>query len=602
MFYNPLDKFYKSQTGAVCEDTLVTFRVTGNFKDCVLVLCKDFSEQEQRYVMTRQDGYFECSCQFEVGLYWYYFDLLDSTFIGKGDNYRGVITDSPKAFQLSVYHSDYEVPSWMNGGIIYQIFPDRFNKSGDFAVKESHKVYHENLNDTPIYKPNIHGQVLNNDFFGGNFNGITEKLDYLKDLNVTVIYLNPIFKAYSNHRYDTGDYGTFDPLLGTEQDFKKLITEAKKRGIKIILDGVFNHTGDDSLYFNKYGRYDTVGAFQDANSPYKSWFKFINYPNEYESWWGIMTLPAVNKTNSGYVDYIAGENGILQKYIKMGVAGWRLDVVDELPGSFVRKIRSAVKGASKNAIVIGEVWEDASNKISYGNRRQYFLGKELDSVMNYPLKNAILCYVKTGNQDAISYTVKEQLDHYPTKVVHALMNLLSTHDTFRLLSELGEIDGNSMSKDKMAVTSLADDLLSRAKIKMKLATLLQFTLCGVPSIYYGEEAGMQGYRDPLNRKFYPWDNQDKEILDWYKFLGSLRGRYSCFKTGNYTEICSRDGVFGFKRSDDVSEIAIFTNVSNAPETLVFEGTLKDLYTGNQFTNRIKIMPMSFLILTKELEA
>lgn len=600
MIFNPIDKFYKSQIGAVCEKTPVTFRVMGDFKDCVFVLRRDFCDDKTYYSMQKKDGYFECVVEFSLGLYWYYFQIDEDSFISINDALEGEISSEIKEFQLSVYDSNFLTPKWIQGGIIYQIFPDRFNRSKDKKIiKEKNKVYHDDLTKNPVFAPNKNGQVMNNDFFGGDFKGVIEKLDYLKELNVSAIYFNPIFKAFSNHRYDTGDYMVIDQLLGSEDDFKLLIKEAKARGIDIILDGVFNHTGDDSIFFNKYNNYNSLGAFQDSNSPYKDWYKFINYPSTYESWWGITTLPAVNKENLEYINYITGTDGVLQKYLKMGVKGWRLDVVDELPANFVRKIRSSVKEVDADAIIIGEVWEDASNKIAYDERREYFLGKELDSVMNYPLKDAIINYVKSGDTYLLSKTVKEQIDHYPTFVLNSLMNILSTHDTFRILSSLSDHDFSDMSKEQMSNFYLQDEQLLVAKQRLKVATLLQFTFCGVPSIYYGEEVGMQGLRDPLNRKFFPWGNEDVEILSWYKFISKLRTDYSCFASGNFIEIYNQDGVYGYKRFDENSEIAIFLNMTERDIGLDFDGSLFDLFNECFLENKATIEPFSFKILANK---
>ncbi len=598
-YYNPLDNFYKSQIGAIKAQTKITFRVKGDFGSVVFVCRNDETNDIIRQPMTFIDGVFSVSLEFERGLYWYFFDLCNGEFIGLGNHYGGIITSNPKNFQLSVFESDYCVPKWLKGGLIYQIFPDRFYSYDKNKTIEEGKVLHEIWGETPVYKPNEKGKIINNDFFGGDFKGIIEKLPYIKSLGATVIYLNPIFKAYSNHRYDTGNYMEVDQLLGTEEDFELLINKAADYGIKIVLDGVFNHTGDDSLYFNKYGRYGEDGAFCNPNSKYRSWFKFSDYPNTYESWWGITTLPATDKNNLDYIDYITGKNGVIEKYTALGVGGWRLDVVDELPEHFVKAIRNAVKGVNSDAVIIGEVWEDASNKIAYGIRRKYFQGKELDSVMNYPLKNAILDFVTTGNVKTLSYTIKEQIDHYPKMVLDSLMNLLSTHDTFRLLSALSGIDATLMSKDDMAKSILSGVELEKAILKLKVATLLQFTLCGVPSIYYGDEIGMQGFKDPLNRGCFPWGKENQEILSWYRLLSNIRTNYSVFSDGEFVEEYSTNGVYAFKRFDKNTEVMIFINISNKTICAEFDGAIKDLITDKVYKNKMEFLPNTFAILVCE---
>ncbi len=597
IYYNPIDRFYKSTVGAVCADEKITFRVKGNFNSVVFILKFDKDNTEKWFSMDKKKDCFEISLSFLPGLYFYCFSIGDGKFIGADDNLLGAISYEPKFYQLTCYKTDYDVPSWINGGVIYQIFPDRFNRAKKEKTIEKNKVLHSNWLDMPIFEPNEYGQVVNNDFFGGDIEGIIEKLDYLVDLGVTVIYLNPIFKAFSNHRYDTGDYMSIDPLLGNENDFIKLIEIANSKGIKIVLDGVFNHTGDDSLYFNKYGNYNSVGAYQSQDSKYYDWYNFKSYPDDYEAWWGIKILPSVNENSKSYVDFITGKNGVLEKYTKLGIGGWRLDVVDELPSHFVKAIRKAVKKVNKKAVIIGEVWEDASNKISYGERREYFQGEELDSVMNYPLKNAILDYVKNGYAKSLSKTIKEQIDHYPNKVLHSLMNILSTHDTVRLLTAVGGREMNGKSKHEMSKTEILNDEIKLAKQKLKIATLLQFTLCGVPSIYYGDEIGMQGYVDPLNRKCFPWGKEDFELINWYKFLSSLRKEYDAFTCGEFIELYAKDGVFIYKRSGEYSEIGIAINTGNRPYNLEFDGIICNLIDDTLIEKEIILNKYEYIVFT-----
>lgn len=597
--YNPLDKFYKSQIGAVRADKQITFRVKGNFNSVVLLLKKDGNDIDERFSLINNGEYFECNIRISVGLYFYCFLIDDNKFIGLGEDYLGVITDTPKRFQLTAYSKNFCVPAWIKGGVIYQIFPDRFYRVDDGKKISSDKIMHNDWLDTPFFEPNEFGQVVNNDFFGGNIKGIIEKLSYLHELGTTVIYLNPIFKAFSNHRYDTGDYMTIDPLLGNIDDFKELISKANEYGIKIVLDGVFNHTGDDSVYFNKYGKYPSLGAYQSKDSKYYGWYDFVKHPDEYSSWWGINVLPAVNEDNPDYIDFISGKDGVIDYYTKLGIGGWRLDVVDELPAKFVRAIRDAAKGANPNAIIIGEVWEDASNKISYGVRREYFQGRELDSVMNYPLKNAIIDFVKYENSKMLSLTVKEQIDHYPKAVLHSLMNILSTHDTFRLITAVGGESAEGKSKAQMSKLRIPEREMAAAKFKVKAASLLQFTLCGVPSIYYGDEIGMQGYADPLNRLCYPWGNEDKEILEWYKFLGKLRSEYDAFVDGDYINICEKKGVFIFVREGKTSQIAVAVNVSDKPLVMQFEGCLYNLLDEKKYKNEYTLSGKSLAIFIND---
>ncbi len=597
MIYNPLDKFYKSQIGAVKSNSETKFRVKGDFNS-VILHCKKDGEDYFSLAMQRIDNYFEVNLSLSSGLYFYHFELDNGKYISNSYDYQGVLSNIIEDFQLTVYDSDFEVPSWLSGGVIYQIFPDRFYRYEKQKQIPKHKVLHENWQEHPVFLPNEQGEIINNDFFGGDLKGITEKLDYLYSLGVNAIYLNPIFKAFSNHRYDTGDYMQIDDLLGNKNDFTRLIEKAKEKGIKIILDGVFNHTGDDSLYFNKYNRYESLGAYQGKDSKYYSWYHFINFPNEYDSWWGIKTLPAINEDNDAYIDFITGENGVIDHYTKLGVGGWRLDVVDELPSKFVKNIRNAVKRVNKDAIIIGEVWEDASNKISYGNRREYFQGKELDSVMNYPLKNAIIEFTKSGNAKQLSHIIKEQLDHYPRIVLHSLMNILSTHDTARILTVLGGESSDGKDKTALSKLKILPKQMENAIFKLKVATTLQFTLCGVPSIYYGDEVGMQGYSDPLNRCTFPWGNENLEILDWFKFLSNLRKEFSAFNMGDFEQVFCDDGVFVFKRFDEKSQVLICINISSNTFDFEFDGSILDLISNKIYTNNYVLKPNNLAIFIK----
>ncbi|MBO4594141.1 MAG: glycoside hydrolase family 13 protein, partial [Clostridia bacterium] len=461
------------------------------------------------------------------------------------------------------------------------------------------KTFHKDKTEMPNFSPDKNGEVLNNDFFGGDFKGIERKIPYLKSLGVTAIYLNPIFKAYSNHRYDTGDYMETDSLLGTKDDLKRLISSCKKSGIGLILDGVFNHTGSDSRYFNKNGTYDSAGAYNDENSPYRNWYKFFSYPDGYESWWGVKTLPATDKENGDYTSFIAGKGGVIDEYTSMGVKGWRLDVVDELPSGFVRKIRKAVKTADKDAVIIGEVWEDASDKISYGVRREYLCGKEIDGVMNYPLKNAIIDFSLGNDAEGLSYTVKSLVDHYPKISLDITMNILSTHDTPRILSVLSGRNVNGLNKSEMSKITLTADELELAVKRLKLASVLQFTFPGVPSVYYGDEAGMQGFFDPYNRAFFPWGKENAELKAHYEKLSEIRERYDVFRDGDFSEVFCGKKVYAFKRTKGESEVLVAVNAGETPCELSFVGTLYDAFTGESYLNGTELKPLSSNILINE---
>lgn len=499
----------------------------------------------------------ECDVEIEhVGLYWYHF-MIDTCqgrkFIMKGYGGEGYIsnTDYDPRFQLLCYEKDFETPNWLPGGIIYQIFPDRFNFSGE--KKENiypDKKIQTDWNIIPDWRPNEHGMITNSDFFQGDLKGITQKLEYLNELGVTCIYLNPIFEAYSNHRYDTGDYEKIDPVLGTQEDFEELCSEAKKFGIRIINDGVFSHTGSDSKYFNRENRYQENGAYNSKESPYYTWYKFIEWPNIYNSWWGFNTLPEVEELSSSFNEYINGENGIIRKWIKAGNSGWRLDVADELPDEFIKNIREAVKAQDPQSLLLGEVWEDASNKESYGSRRQFLYGKELDSVMNYPFRDAILGFLDCGDGRDMIEIVLNIIENYPRPVLRSLMNLLGTHDTERIITLLAGERQNGRGREWQASTKLNPQQREYGLRRMRVASGILYTLPGVPCIYYGDEVGVEGYKDPFNRATYPWGREDTNLLEWYKELGKMRKQCSCLVDGDLHEFGSTGRTMGYIREDD----------------------------------------------------
>lgn len=587
IYYNPLDPACKSVLGGVRQNESFTIRIFGKSDEpCIFVLQRDGCEAQSLHMQNISGGW-ELQLSFsEPGLYFYWF-RLGGRRAALGEDRNAEFSDSASAYQILVYRECFATPAWFKGGIMYQIFPDRFFKSGEILVEKG-KWLHRDWHETPEFRPNEKGKILNNDFFGGNFRGILKKLDYLQSLHVTVIYLNPIFRAFSNHRYDTGDYMQLDPMLGSEEDFSALVSECGKRGIRLILDGVFNHTGDDSRYFNKYGTYDEIGAYQSKDSKYYSWYNFRHFPDKYDSWWGIDVLPAVNENFPSYIDFITGENGVLRRWMKYPLGGFRLDVADELPDEFIAKIRSAVKSANGDAVVIGEVWEDASNKIAYSTRRKYFQGEELDSVMNYPLKDAIINFVVSGNTSLLRRTVGMLLDHYPKCVLDSLMNILGTHDTVRVLTALGGVC--AYNKEEMAVLKLSAEQRAVATERLKIAAILLYTFFGVPCIYYGDEIGMEGYSDPFCRKPFAWDLIDEDILSHYRWLGELRSRYTVFRDGDYRELYHDDNCIVFERRKGKEAVITVANLGNNKYTLRFNGVLYNQLSGEQCVDRVDIEP------------
>ena len=501
----------------------------------------------------------------QAGLYFYHFNY--ETPFGTNHIYLrsaglGSFASQGKEWQQTVYLPDYKTPEWVKGGIMYQIFPDRFCFSGEKKKNvPTDRIIHTNLTDIPVWKPNEEGKILNNDYYGGDLKGIKEKLPYIAYLGTTILYLNPIFEAHSNHRYNTADYSKIDPLLGDENDFKELCKEAEKYGIKVILDGVFSHTGSDSIYFNRENRYDSVGAYNSKDSEYSPWFTFNN-DGTYKSWWGIDTLPETNEENDKYIEFITGENGILEKWLKLGASGYRLDVADELPDKFIDALYKSVKSLDDNYFVIGEVWEDATNKFSHGGRRRYLLGGQLDSVMNYPFANAILDFMRFGVAENFMETVVSVCENYPKPALDVLMNHIGTHDTARILTRLINFELEHKPREIQAGYRLTDNEYAHAKELLKTATVLQYTLPGFPSIYYGDEAGLQGGSDPFNRAFYPWGNEDKTLINWYKKLGELRHKLTCLKDGRFTPYSAMLSCVAYIRETKEQKIFVIANKNN----------------------------------------
>lgn len=573
MFYfNPLDNNTKSVIGAISNKQNLILNVYTLNDYCNLILLNDLKGDKTTITMQKVNGGFTVSLNLEVGIYYYYFES-DGVRYYRDDNYLAS-SKGTETFQLSVYDNSYKVPN-LGGGIIYQIFPDRFYRKGKDFTLPNGKIKRK-WGEDPYYKPNEKGKILNNDFFGGNFLGIEEKLDYLKDLGVTIIYLNPISKAYSNHRYDTANYFEVDELLGDKKALKSLIDKAHEKGIMIMLDGVYNHTGDDSIYFNKYGNYDTVGAYQSTNSPYYNWYVFKNYPDKYESWWGIDVLPMIDKQSKAFQEYIAGGNGVIAHFMDLGVDGFRLDVVDELSSPFVKKIRKIIKKKNPNGIILGEVWEDATNKIAYGEKREYFLGKELDSVMNYPLKDAIISYLLSGDVKILSSVIKTQINNYPKKALDVLMNLLGTHDTARILTVLTGAK-TDLSRDESASFIYDEELVKLAVERLKKAVVLLYTLYGLPTIYYGDEREMLGFKDPFNRKCIDW-TKNSQLTDFYKKLGEIRSSEKVFINGELKILHEDNGAIIFKRYLGGEEVIIGVNLGKYHYTFKSDSGLINLFT------------------------
>ncbi len=553
-----------------------------------------FEKSENGFSVYTADYVFDTA-----GIYYYRFEMRNRDgvwYYGRGENGESVCGENLPEWQLTVYKSTYKTPDFAKGNIIYHIFVDRFNRADGVKTKRKYRL-HESFSESPEVV-SADGKYYADDFFGGNFNGIREKLDYLEELGVGIIYLSPIFKAYSNHRYDTGDYLKVDELLGTEDDFKRLLDAAHEKGMKVILDGVFNHSGADSLYFNKFGTYDSLGAYQSKSSPYYDWYYFKKFPDEYACWWGCDNVPDLNKSNKDYRALVFGKNGVVEKWQKLGADGWRLDVVDELPIDFVNLLIKKIKSVNKDALVIGEVWEDASTKVSYGELRPYLLGDQLDGTMNYPFMNAIIAYVRDGDEKFFKDTVQSILENYPKETVYCLMNSLGTHDTVRIINALSDVRAHGWSKTHKLGYKLPDSEYEKAKKKLYLASVLQFTLPGIPSIFYGDEAGLQGFDDPINRRPYPWGSEDKEILAHYKKLGRIRRENRAVFSGGFN-MRDENGLVAYERASGDDEILIAVNAGANDTTLLINKEYTSLYNNKEYKDVVDVPGGSFVILKKK---
>ena len=568
-FHNSQDILYRKPMGAVTCGTKITIRTKADDVDSV-TLRLWYDSKEHLVSMDQEGQHYEATITMpeEPKLVWYHF-IVESTegrkYYGNNEKCLGgegmLYNYEPHSFQITVYKKEYETPDWFKDSVMYHIFVDRFhngNPEGRVVPSRDDYVVHHNWNELICFNCDERGHLLCNDFYGGNLQGIINKLDYLADLGISVIYLSPIFEAWSNHKYDTANYKNIDPMFGTEETLRNLCEKAQEKGISIILDGVFNHTGSDSLYFNKKGTYGTIGAYQSKKSEYYDWYNFGDeYNCGYNAWWGVHSLPSINEMNEGYRDYIINSSdSVIKHWMGCGIKGWRLDVADELPPQFIRELRTAVKQSDKDAVIIGEVWEDASNKISYGEQREYLLGDELDGVMNYPFKTAMIEYI-LGNMSAEEFNavVMSICENYPYQALYSLMNIIGSHDVERISTLFGEAPKNLSIQEKMTYT-LPYDQKRLADRRVKLAAMWQMTFMGVPCVYYGDEVGVQGYRDPFNRAPFPWNSVDLELLEWYKKMIEIRNESAAIRTGKYMPLICDGDIYAYMRFVDNEEDAL----------------------------------------------
>ena len=508
---------------------------------------------------------------FSKAIYHYWFNFyLDGKNVNYGD----------KHFNLSV---NYSVPDWAKGKIMYHIFVDRFNKGNNSCMSEmSHRVIHKSWDDDIIIGGDMDGR-WNTDFYGGNLQGIIEKLDYIKSLGVGIIYLSPIVLSQSNHRYDTADYENVDPYVGCNDDLRRLCDEAHKRDMKVIIDAVFNHTGNDSRYFNEFGTFNELGAFQSKDSKYYSFYKkhIVGDKTYFDYWWGMGNLPVCDGNSIEWQNYIYGVDGIIDKWFSYGIDGLRLDVADELSDSFIEGIRKAVKRNKSDGFILGEVWKNPMRM----NRGYIISGKGMDSVMNYQLSNALIRYFKYGDFYKLSDVINQMAYEYPKDTMNSLMNFTSTHDISRAINIFGSndfnpngewawtIDGNDLEWQKNYKLS-KEQYENGKKIYKSYLYSLAF-LPGNLSIFYGDEIGMHGMGNLANRRPFTWDNIDYDILDFVRNIGNIRKNELFLENALLDLIYIDDKYYVFKRTGLKEEMLVFINRTN---------NKVDIMIPNEFSN------------------
>ena len=609
-YFDPRDTRCKTPFGAAPCSTEVRFTLFDDaFCGCELLVYREFAGAEDVCPLPPAEGGFSgaYTAPGEGELCWYVFRLTrwDGTLSYLGKNGLRPDRDGAERWQLTVYE-DTGTPDWFGRGVTYQIFPDRFRRTGtpDVSGMVGRRWLHESWDDQPVFRPDEDGQITNRDFFGGSLAGITEKLDYLQSLSVTTLYLNPIFEAASNHRYDTADYRAIDPLLGDEEAFRTLCREAHKRGMRVMLDGVFNHTGSRSRYFNADGFYPELGAAQSQDSPYYDWYSFHPWPTDYDAWWGVKTLPAVNEQRPAYRQFIfKGEDSVVRHWLRCGADGWRLDVADELPGDFIAGIRRAIEDEKPDGYLLGEVWEDGSNKVAYSQRRRYLLGRETHGLMNYPLRTALLRWLGGGDAAEFRESMETLRANYPPAAFYGAMNFLGTHDTPRILTLLGA-DHVPAAKEDRAAYALSPAQLARGRAKLRLAGMLLYAFPGSPTLFYGDEAGMQGFEDPLNRGTYPWGREDAGLLDFFRTLGRLRRERQSLQTGTLTYVYAQGGGLVIAREHEGETTMAALNAGDEVLTLTLPwpgGMAEDGLTGQRFLAvngqlRVSLPPLDGVVL------
>lgn len=500
-------------------------------------------------------------------LYHYYFSFEANgsfQYYKKINKTGNTSLTTEECWQMSV---GFHTPDWAKGAVMYHIFVDRFRKGRNKnLVPMVRRTVHKNWYEPPVLGPDENGH-WNIDFYGGDLKGIEDSLSYIKSLGVSIIYLSPIVRSQSNHRYDTADYEEVDPYVGTNDELKKLCDAAHKKNMYVVLDAVFNHTGNDSKYFNQYGTYDSVGAYQSEKSPYYSFYKrkWNNGTKSFGYWWGMTNLPECDGDSPTWQNYILGKGGIIDQWFELGIDGLRLDVADELTDYFIEKIRVAVHRNKTDGFILGEVWKNPMRM----NRGYISSGKGMDSVMNYPLADALIRYYKYSDVLKLSTVMKEMLTEYPKETLYTLMNFTSTHDISRLIEILGcdifqkygewawNLLNDSLEWIRNHKMTSVEYKYGKCKLKSFIFVLTFWP--GILSIFYGDEAGMRGAGNLENRAGYPWKRRDKDLVNFFRKMGKNRKKYDFLKTAETDVLKIDENQIMYERYDDENRILVIAS-------------------------------------------
>ncbi|MBQ7105764.1 MAG: hypothetical protein IJN90_07900 [Bacilli bacterium] len=597
--------------------------------DDMYFVVKDFNEFKLKH-KENKDGkvYFEGDIELPTrALYSYYFSYF-------ADGYPRIHKRESKVNNFITYYDykisvNYDVPEWAYGEMMYHIFVDRFYRGSKEDMREMpRRIIHKSWNEELIIGPDK-DNIWNNDFFGGDLKGIEEKLDYIQNLGCNILYLSPVVWSQSNHRYDTSDYENVDPYAGSNEDLKRLCDAAHKKGMKVVLDAVFNHTGNDSKYFDEYGSFGKDGAFNNAFGKYSNFYRkhFDNGKLYYDYWWGMPNLPVCDGYSKEWQEYILGKGGVIDKWFELGIDGLRLDVADELTDDFIEKIRLAVKRNKEDGFILGEVWKNPMRM----NRGYISSGKGMDSVMNYPLIDALMRYFKYGDCEKLSYVIEDMKREYPEGTINTLMNFTSTHDISRPITVFGAPqefseynewawDPNNKDHDYCKNFKLTEEEYKSGKEIYKAYMASLAFMPGILSIFYGDEVGVEGLGNLANRKPFPWSPEidsvlngskkkkvhsmvmkpDTDLLEFTTRLGRVRTSESFLKRADINMLKINREQLMFERDNNDEKAIFVVNRTDSYQDIEIPKEYHDsekIYSHNEANNN-KIAPYGVLVLKK----